>query len=477
MKPSQTNNPRETSPRRRRWRYLLYVVVLASTAIAAFVYWQIKSANATLDQAIAATNAIDPHWRMSDLLANSGKIPDSENAALIVLAGHQLLNFKKAPPQPDSQPFDELDGAMEYPPYRLNDLQKDALKQMLPQYEKSLPEYLKVGDMPSGKYPFTWTPTAMSSQYPAPIIRTAGAALRYDVIDRLEAGDVEGACRSILVTLGVARSTGDEPFAVTLITRCAVRAMAVNGCERVLAQCETTPEMLAELQKRMEQEANVQMLPMLIRGERAHGFEIFETMYAPRGPATTGINSAIDSFQSFWADVTFIRREKTRYLIAMNQLAEVVKLPSDKIADAIDAMDRDLRQKRSLAALTTSSLAVTTKSIHISLARLRCTAAALAAERFRQRHNRWPDSLDDLVADKLVAAIPLDAFDGQPLRWKTVDDGRLIYSVGPDRTDNNGVENRNDIKKPGSDIVFRLYDPAKRRQPPRIVEKKVGTNQ
>ena len=41
-----------------------------------------------------------------------------------------------------------------------------------------------------------------------------------------------------------------------------------------------------------------------------------------------------------------------------------------------------------------------------------------------------------------------------------------------DRTDYGGVVNRKDPRQPGNDLVMRVYDAARRRQPPRAAENK-----
>jgi hypothetical protein len=63
--------------------------------------------------------------------------------------------------------------------------------------------------------------------------------------------------------------------------------------------------------------------------------------------------------------------------------------------------------------------------------------------------------------------VPADPFDGQPLRLKKLDDGLVIYSVGPDLADDGG-EVRADQQVGGQpkDVGVRLWDPACRRQPP-----------
>src|SRR5207302_64130 len=52
-----------------------------------------------------------------------------------------------------------------------------------------------------------------------------------------------------------------------------------------------------------------------------------------------------------------------------------------------------------------------------SRAQLRSAAAAMAVERFRRDRDRWPGTLDELVPAYLKA-MPLDPYDGQPLRMR-----------------------------------------------------------
>ena len=92
-------------------------------------------------------------------------------------------------------------------------------------------------------------------------------------------------------------------------------------------------------------------------------------------------------------------------------------------------------------------------------------AACLAAERYRQARGRWPDSLADLVPGQL-AALPLDPYDGQPLRWRRLPYGIVIYSVGRDGEDNGGKLDRANPYTQGTDLGVELWDVPHRRQPP-----------
>jgi len=70
---------------------------------------------------------------------------------------------------------------------------------------------------------------------------------------------------------------------------------------------------------------------------------------------------------------------------------------------------------------------------HHRLAFLRCAVAAVAIERYRLAIHHWPEHLEDLVPQYL-GKVPTDPFDGQPLRYRRLADGVIIYTVGEDLT-------------------------------------------
>jgi hypothetical protein len=77
---------------------------------------------------------------------------------------------------------------------------------------------------------------------------------------------------------------------------------------------------------------------------------------------------------------------------------------------------------------------------HLDLAR-----TALAIERYRLATGSIPGQLADLVP-KYLEQIPIDPFDGQPIRYRRTEPGYLLYSVTDDGKDNGGKE-RDDVAK------------------------------
>jgi hypothetical protein len=73
-------------------------------------------------------------------------------------------------------------------------------------------------------------------------------------------------------------------------------------------------------------------------------------------------------------------------------------------------------------------------------ARARVAQTALAIERYRVSHDGvLPENLNALVP-QFLSAIPVDPFDGRPVRFQPRASGYVVYSIGIDAKDDGGVE-------------------------------------
>src|SRR5262249_37072886 len=102
-----------------------------------------------------------------------------------------------------------------------------------------------------------------------------------------------------------------------------------------------------------------------------------------------------------------------------------------------------------------------------SLAELRATIVAVAAERFRLKDGRWPSIAEELVP-KYLARVPADPCDGQPLRYRQKPYGVVIYSIGSDGVDNGGAVDPKNPTGTVCDWGVRLWDLAGRRRSPLV---------
>jgi hypothetical protein len=86
-------------------------------------------------------------------------------------------------------------------------------------------------------------------------------------------------------------------------------------------------------------------------------------------------------------------------------------------------------------------------------AQRRIVELALAMCRYRAKNGKYPEKLDELVPD-FIAFVPLDPFDGKPMRLKKTDGKIVIYSIGTDGIDDGGTPFDPETRK--GDITFEL---------------------
>ncbi len=89
-----------------------------------------------------------------------------------------------------------------------------------------------------------------------------------------------------------------------------------------------------------------------------------------------------------------------------------------------------------------------------------CSITAIACERYRLIHGRYPEQIDALVPD-FLDAVPIDPMDGKPLRYRIKEDGSaIIYTISTNLEDDGGI---NDPEDPDAsmqgDYVWRLKLP------------------
>jgi hypothetical protein len=215
---------------------------------------------------------------------------------------------------------------------------------------------------------------------------------------------------------------------------------ACRAVEGVLAQGEPDPTDLAPLQELLEDEDRHPAVRIALRGERAVVHAQLEGL-ANRPislPDVDGELSAADD--RAWRSRCNPRVEHPLLLGLLTRWVELTDLPLHEQIPAeksLDAETRALRVERApLAGLLVRDLGKIGEKGRLTHAHLRCLLALLAAERHRRAKGDWPASL---------AKVPLDPFDGKPLRYRRLPDGVGVYSSA-------------------ADVAYRLRDVGRRRR-------------
>jgi hypothetical protein len=271
------------------------------------------------------------------------------------------------------------------------------------------------------------------------------------------------------------RSIGDEPIPITQLSR---QANSVTTLERVLAQGEEPAAELEALQRLLERELREPIMLRAAQGGRAGANRIYESLasgvltpaaLSGNGPFGAGLSGWLaETRVSVWSAAA--RLKAAAHLRLATRVVEVSRLPLEQQAAAIADIESAAKREGGLPLLVYfrfyPSLTKMTAAHLRSQAHLRCAVVAVAAERYRLRHQRWPEALGDLVQRGLLKDVPTDPFDGRPLRWRLLGDGAVIYSVGDDGADDGGLFDRATPAAPGTDRGVRLWHVDVRRQAP-----------
>jgi len=456
------------------------LLILALLAILG-VFWNHTQMESKLQKALADLDRSEPGWRWEDIEAAREEVPEEENSArIIIAAAEQIPQRWPSPDFPDerirSVPPNEMLTGEDF--VRLSKELADA--------RPALRDVERVADMPRGRHSIQLERNVIVTGLPhLQQCRNLVILLFYEAMRRNHKGDSKGALTACRTALNVARSIGEEPIYISQLVRTACCVHVCLAIERTLGQGEPSPEDLSDLQKMLETEDAFPALLIATRGERASLHKVFEGIERGELTATEleGLRSGgrpsesdrwKDTLMSLWRMDT--REDHALFLSLMTQYVKAAQLPMHEQGTVEQKIEQEVRTQVAVntlpgtTAMITRLLLPAVSRMGVAFRRehayLRSLIVTLAAERYRREKKEWPDKLDQLCP-QFFAAVPLDPFDGKPLRYRRVKDSVIIYSVGQDGRDNGGNLDRDHPTSPGIDLGFRLWDVNMRRQPPR----------
>ncbi|HEX5270128.1 MAG TPA: hypothetical protein VFW33_06575 [Gemmataceae bacterium] len=459
---SEPTLAREAAPPEARRRKLLAVagvlgLVAAVAAAAVFVLHKKAPPAAApppayfddqLRDAIARVDQLDPGWRFADLEAAREKVPAAENAAPLVMAVTVLL--PPALTTTDHRLTDRLRAHL-----RKGSLDDDQRKQ----YEAAraaLFEGRKLAGFSRGRHAIKWdvnNPLATPLTVPVPLHLQATEAvtdlLALDAEVLAHDDKPDEALVSIRAALVAAHTVGDEPLLRSQVTRLGWQNLCAESLEEVLRHGRGSDEKLLGVQRALEAEAAAPVMRLAARAERAglHGL-----LTAMENGELSREELPLLGVRGEGASLVLGRRRETLEAIHAALLDYTTRFV--EVADAPPA-EQATRAKELAAAplkgppetlplLSALPVRDIVETCQKAQARLRCAAAAVAAERYRLATGRWPDDLAALVP-KYLGAVPADPFDGKPLGYAPGKLDATVYAAGS--------------------VAFRLSNPESRGKP------------
>lgn len=277
---------------------------------------------------------------------------------------------------------------------------------------------------------YNWNPAAGQHDFGG--LRLCARLLDLEMLYHAQKGDTDAAVTSFRTGLRLAESARSEPMLLTYLgaRSCSVIVL-LAGLERVLSATPLTDEQLRELDRILAQTVASLDLTEVLVGERCWVIEMC------RDPQLFGNNVG----QGGIIESAVVK--KNGLLDMLDYMAdgiEASKLPSTQRLARFRAIDDQVQGLFfwHVVIKRVPPQWAGTAALHLRLlAQLDLARAALAVERYRLATGKVPEQLEELVP-LYTKQVPLDPFDGQPIRYRRTAPGYLLYSILEDGQDNGG---------------------------------------
>lgn len=347
-----------------------------------------------------------------------------------------------------------------------DDVKKDAVDFVARNHEafEKIPEILRRKE--------GWTRIAYANGFNALLPHLADFKRVAQAFDKKAGLDAEekrphDAVLAIQAAFATAHGLDREPTLISQLVRIAVDSIACGTIDRVLNRVEVDEADLVALQQTVAARSDLKSLSVGLAGEFCFGSDAFS-----RGPAylvslggLSGNNSGNNpgAAVAIWlySASGLLRQDRACYVEMLSDFIQIARREPWERFEAADAWEQRIIQLKSewykghiMTSMLLPALVKTVAKEARCMAQLRCTATGIALERYRKAHNgQYPDSLDALVP-AFMPAVPLDPFDGKPLRFAKRPTGYVVYSLGPDRDDDRGREHVKGRSGEDFDITF-----------------------
>ncbi len=381
--------------------------------------------------------------------------PAGQNAATYILQGVNVMQ------PPDAKQKANLPNLSQLPPpdpsAPLPPAENSALAGVLQQNQDALRFFAQGARYEQSRYPVDFT-TVMREGLPYLQGVDEGAQLfEMEAILDAENGGGQKAADDVAMILSLARSLRAEPVIISQLVRVKDTRLAVTALNQSVNRTTLPPESLSALAKMFADieayDAGGEGFYRALVGEKVMHIALLNN----RKELLLGDAKSLRLMEYADNDAN-LRAEKDYSTSTFQKLFIASHDPfPDRRTNVNDVIQQRMsyaqHQGLLLSVLHLSSLAHLGGREADGIAYARLAMTAIALEQYRAAHgNRYPDSLSELVPAYLNAPL-MDPYDGNPLRFRTLGPGYVLYSVGPDLKDDGGNRTK------WSDLVFAVTRP------------------
>jgi hypothetical protein len=317
---------------------------------------------------------------------------------------------------------------------------KACMAQYLAKNSEALKLLHRAATMRDCRFPFRTRPWLGGGRNNAEAVDRCTRLLELEAILEAEDARSEGVFAALDALHGMVRALRMAPFLDE-------REMSWDHCALVVALClgniRFTDAQLQALSRRFEEAEDPVHMTRALIGLRCQGAHDIRTWSARRLPFGVE-NPRLDRTLTIAYWVCGLReQDELAFLHCVDRHIQWSSLPFPERWRHVQAAVTPFVEERkhvTMQPMAHQVMAEVSGFIYwrtLEPAGLRLARTALALERYRLAQGALPDSLDQLVP-QYADAIPADPFDGQPIRYKLLDKGYAVYSVGWNESDDGG---------------------------------------
>ena len=368
-------------------------------------------------------------------------VPDDRNAALMITQAFALM-----------QEFpDERQGEITRwkPPSGRSPLDAEDVRR-LSSYVEMNSQATTMGreacKLPGSRYPVDFSPGIDTLMPHLSKLRELARCEYYSVFLNANSDRLEEAAEDVAAVLSLGGTVDAEPTLIAQLVNMAIVAMAETATEYLLNAGTPSPAMLRDLSDGFAKAARTNRLALGFTGEVAMMTPLFRMSWAQFqqfASQTEGAVSVRDEPALIFRVTGFFERDLRFYLSAMQTNIHFAAIAPPGSLEAVALEPGILAEASDHYYFFSSMLLPALSKVFVrdaeTTARVRLTQTALSVEQYQLKAGHLPNDIDDLVPGYFVE-IPTDPFDGEPLRYRRLDRGYMIYSVGRDGNDDGGRE-------------------------------------
>jgi hypothetical protein len=271
-----------------------------------------------------------------------------------------------------------------------------------------------------------------------PLMIQATRLLIIDALFKAENGQVKEAIDQILKGISFMKLCSDSSILLNHLISMANTRMLVHNLNRIISGRELPAATLTKIMDSLDAEAWRKAMVRALEAEHTD-FCLETYKQILKGEIVSGINSKPADRIFYWIIRPVLKSEVIWVSKHYEELIEAAYEPfyKNEKAQLWAGQEVKIPAKYKLAELLLPNLYTIVLKEATLEAFLDAAKIGVACRIYRSQHGKYPEKISDLVPE-ILKEEPLDPFTGQPLIYRTKENGFIVYSVGSNKKDDNG---------------------------------------